>query len=247
MWSPSDRAGRLTLAVATVTKDVRWIVVGDNSFLMSQHVVADPRPLLALLRLATLWPTFWNDVLVGIAVAAALLNQTFLASCLILLELLSALAIQYSARTIPKANWHNFYIGQSGFDESNFNATIAESRFLTNVNMYRHHGYLSGNISIPVDARVAFLLTEGQSNVGSVELRECRRLGSVQSTEGITIMDGQVCEVTGDAEILVGDRSAAAAFRIRGPGKNLVVILDGGFLSRRAPQSNVDWLIQQLK
>jgi hypothetical protein len=59
-------------------------------------------------------------------------------------------------------------------------------------------------------------------------------------------MDAQVCSVSGEAEVLIGDRNGAAAIRISREGGDVIIILDRNFLSQNSPPDNAAWLLREL-
>ena len=59
-------------------------------------------------------------------------------------------------------------------------------------------------------------------------------------------MDGQVCKVEGkNYEILIGDEQAAIAILVKNGEKETIILLDKAFLSEKAPDKNVEWLIKE--
>lgn len=58
-------------------------------------------------------------------------------------------------------------------------------------------------------------------------------------------MDAQACRVSGEAEVLVGDKDEAAVARIPGPHP-VILVLDQNFLGQKAPIGNRLWLENQL-
>lgn len=61
VWQPSDRGGRLSLALSADIGGARWVVLGDNTPFINSQLIADPRPAIRILELATLWPAFILD------------------------------------------------------------------------------------------------------------------------------------------------------------------------------------------
>jgi hypothetical protein len=65
--------------------------------------------------------------------------------------------------------------------------------------------------------------------------------------EEVRLADAQTCAIVGPARILLGTAQAAAAFEVYVENVRWVIILDWGFLSESAPQSNSQWLLRVLE
>ena len=61
LWQPTDRDGRLPLAASFDSDGARWVIVGDTSAFTNRQLFADPRAVLQMLEMATLWPLFIKD------------------------------------------------------------------------------------------------------------------------------------------------------------------------------------------
>lgn len=240
VWRWEDRAGRLALAVVSDIEGARWIVIGDNSLLVNQQLIADPRGFMVLLQAASLWPAFTQDLILA-AFAAALLMGFPLA-----LALLPLIGMSFAFRDLPSQAWRDTYLREAGFDERNFNKTLAEhpSLFMAN-RLIRMPSPVSGEVSLPNGPVIVFLLLDGSAKIGDVSLDNCRRLGSLSTSEGPYLMDAQACRIRGKARILIGTQSAAAAIAIPTSGSEAIIILDSAFLSQKAPKVNAEWLLRQ--
>ena len=249
VWQRGDRAGRLVLASATDIGAARYVIVGDNSFLMNSQVVADPRPLLRLLSLSTLWPALTLDLLVLTAVALILFRPFFrhlrsTAETYVLAAVCIVVAAQAVVSAKPGAAWYDIYVSELGFAESNFNETLARHPDLLDIaTVKRASGPLTGAIDSPAVKTVIFAHIDGAVRIGDVRIDDCYRLGSLKSSQGPYLMDAQACSIHGDARPVIGSKEEAAAVEIG----NLLLVLDTKFLSQRAPDENALWLKQLLR
>lgn len=254
VWQRGDRRGRLGLAVAIDDGEGRFIIVGDNSPLMNRQVIADPRPLLGLLDLATLWPTFGLDMflaLVGLLATSHFAHKTFRSrpTSWIPASLVAGSILTIGLSTHPSQTWKATYVAETGFDSRNFNITLAEEpRIWKSGWALRRFQYpVSGILDLTEQCEAAFLLVDSGVTFGDISLRDCRRLGSLSTDEGATLMDAQVCAVKGNATILLGDASGAAAIGMTSGNRRAIVILDVAFLSQLAPTGNREWLLRQME
>lgn len=244
IWRKSERSGRLPLAVATSVEGARWVVVGDNSFLINNQIYADPRPTVRLLELASLWPSLAAD-LFTLCLAAIVWSGTSFGIAVIALLGLVGIAILPTMEGTTA--WRDFYIGQTGFDDRNFNTVLAEAPdFLASQRLIRQGSPIRGQFELPQNNALIFGLIDGTAYFGETRLDRCRRLGSLQTSEGPMLMDAQVCRVSGEARVLIGDREAAAAIVLPTRFGQAVVILDNAFLAQRAPAENKNWLLREI-
>ena len=258
-WRQGDRGGRLTLAHAVGDLGgATWVAVGDTSPILTRQILGDPRPVLRLLELATLMPAVLLDVgLFLVALAVILRNSAHARSRLPYFGAITTLAATVltvgatpSLRLPVPVAWHAIDLGESSFDASNFNATLAaEPKLLTaGWEIRRAVQPVSGDVAPPTSPTVSFLLVEGDARLGGATLSGCWRLGALDiNTDGPRLMDAQACQVDGEAEILVGDRTGAAALRIPGPSGPWLVVLDRGFLAEGAPTTNTSWLLRIMR
>jgi hypothetical protein len=131
-------------------------------------------------------------------------------------------------------------VGESGFNERNFNVSLAEEPKLWNSGwvIRRTRKPVKGRVGLNSPREVLFLLVDDEVVIGSARLHGCHRLGSLPEEGGTVLMDAQACAVDGDAEILLGNRDSAAALAIREGDKTVIVVLDTAFLSQNAPIEN---------
>ena len=255
VWHPGERAGRLILASSSDSDGARWIILGDNSPLINKQLYADPRPMIRLLELATLWPAFLKDiVLTALSIFLYLLFAApkrlsllpFMAVGSVAALALAAVAIP--AASLPSIGWRDAYVGESGFDERNFNSVLAENPALVDGRrLIRMEVPVSGSVPLPEGDSLIFMLVDGTAEIGGVKLSGCRRLGSLSTTEGPYLMDAQACRVDGSGRVLIGTREGAAAIAVTsGLGKALV-ILDAVFLAQKAPDTNTKWLLKEIE
>jgi hypothetical protein len=237
VWRYGDRAGRLAMAAVSDIGGARWVVLGDNSPLLNRQLVADPRAAIKFLQAASLWPSFLADLLVfAIAAALAFRARPALAIVLPLLAALAALITEH-----PSQAWKDYYLGETAFDERNFNNAIVENPALVDGRrLIRLKSPVSGKSELPGGRAIVFMLIEGSAELGGVHIDRCHRLGALATDQGPYLMDAQACRITGEAQVLVGSAEAAAIIVI---GEALV-ILDVAFLSSNAPQRNIKWLLK---
>lgn len=237
VWRYGDRAGRLAMAAVSDIGGARWVVLGDNSPLLNRQLVADPRAAIKFLQAASLWPSFLADLLVfAVAATLAFKPRPALAIAFPLLAALTALIAEH-----PSQAWKDYYLGETAFDERNFNNAIAENPALVDGRrLIRLKSPISGKSKLPGGPAIVFMLIEGSAELGGVHIDRCHRLGALATDHGPYLMDAQACRITGEAQVLVGSAEAAAIIVI---GEALV-ILDVAFLSSNAPQRNIKWLLK---
>jgi hypothetical protein len=250
VWRSGDRTGRLALASAVDIDGARWVVIGDNSPFLNSQLVADPRPAIRLVEMASLWPAFLKDIFIG-AVACFLCVR--LASPklrlwppLIAVGSTAALAAG-PLWTWETVRWRDSFVGEASVDERNFNLMLAQYPALVDGRrLVRMKFPVSGSVSPPEGNSVIFTLVDGEAEIGGVKLNGCRRIGSLTSTEGPYLMNAQACRVSGSARILIGTPEGAAAFVVPSAEGETLVVLDVGFLSQKAPSSNAMWLLHEV-
>jgi hypothetical protein len=248
-----ERAGRLALAASADINGARWITIGDNSFLINSQLYNDPRPLIHIIEMSTLWPAFTKDLLLALFVLAALYFSTYFKRCSCLPNVILGTFVLFSLSVIsisnkPSLKWKDAFVGQSGFDERNFNVTLAENPKLVDMHrLLRRKHPISNLFELPIGNSIIFMHVEGNATIGNVNLSQCRRLGSLSTSAGPYLMDAQVCNIDGPAQILIGSVEGAAAIHIKNRERNTIVILDIAFLGQKAPKSNAKWLLKQIK
>jgi len=253
VWQRGDRTGRLALALASDDGGARWVALGDNSFLINSQIYADPRSLLRILELANLWPVFIRDILLSVFAAFMCIPiasiQANRRSLIISLASLSLPGVAMISIVNPgPGDWLDTYLRQSGFDQRNFNTVFAEYPALfERRRILRIRAPISGRLELPPDDVLIFATVDGKAAVGDVILNNCRRLGALPTAEGPHLMDGQSCRVEGTGRILIGSSEGAAAIATMQGERRVMVVLDTAFLAQNAPNSNVDWLLGELK
>ncbi|GMO20776.1 hypothetical protein BwSF21_14860 [Bradyrhizobium ottawaense] len=252
IWQKGDRAGRLALSIAFDDGASRWVIVGDNSPLINKQLYADPRPVIQILRNATLWPAFLRDLtLIGLMIIftwhATGRGGLIKRACLPLFTLLFPLTSLVSTEMQKPPKWRDTYIGQSGFDQRNFNEVFAEHpNLLDGRRVIRVAAPVSNSLALPLSSVLIFAAIDGTARIGNIVLRDCRRLGSLQSSQGPYLMDAQACRIEGDARILIGTQQQAAAVQFSNGPYKATLVLDTAFLAQNSPEENARWLIEQM-
>lgn len=244
IWQPNDRAGRLALAAVSDIGGARWLVLGDSSPLLNTQLISDPRAATHLLLAASLWPAFIHDLLLATLGAIVIFGRCHIALLLLPMAVsLLAIIIEH-----PSKAWKDTYIGQSGFDERNFNIVLAENPALVRYprRVIRIGSPISNSLKLPEEPSVIFLLVDHGAEIGGVLFDNCQRIGSLLTDEGPYLMDAQACRVDGNARVLIGTNEAAAVVAIPNKNSEVIIVLDTAFLGQMAPGSNSQWLIAQI-
>jgi hypothetical protein len=253
VWRSGDRTGRLALAAAADIDGARWVIIGDNSQFLNSQLVADPRPAIRLLEMASLWPAFLKDIFIG-ALACLLMCVHLTSPTLRLWPVFIAVG---NATVLPVAagpfwtwesmRWRDSFVGEPSVDERNFNLMLTQYPALVDGRrLVRMKFPVSGSVSPPEGNSVIFMLVDGEAEIGGVKLNGCRRIGALTTTEGPYLMNAQACRVNGSARVLIGTPEGATAFVVPNTRGETLVVLDIGFLSQKAPNSNAMWLLQEV-
>lgn len=248
IWQPSDKNGRLSLASLTLDGKARWVVLGDSTPFLNRVLLSDPRPAKMVMQLATLWPLFIKDVLILFMAIACFLPQSKKRHYLITLTLIG-MNLVWITNEIDASKWESIYIGQSTFDGRNFNAQLSKSKELLNSDwklIRTTKAITSFDLKTNQDA-VVFGLIANKLAIDNAVIDDCHRLGNIKTDEGPLLMDAQVCKVSGDVDVLIGDENEAAAFIVNIQGKKVIVVLDQKFLAQEAPVENAKWLEKTMK
>ncbi len=243
IWQSNDRNGRLSLASLTEDGNARWVVLGDSTPFLNRVLLSDPRPAKMVMQLATLWPLFIKDMLILLIAIACFLPQSKKRQYLIMLTLIGMNLVWITNKN-ETSKWDRIYIGQSTFDDKNFNTQLSKSKNLlkTNWELGRATKTLSPGDLKSNQHSVVFGLISNKLAIDNVIINDCHRLGNIKTDEGPLLMDAQVCKVSGDVDVLIGDKNEAAAFLIDVKGKKVIVVLDQKFLAQDAPVENAKWL-----
>ena len=253
-WRPGDRGGRLVLAhTVNDAQGATWVAIGDTTPILTRQLIADPRPVRRLLDMATLLPAFLMDVGLVLGWLSFVLvhgkwARVGWAAVLITIGALGT-GVWLPERYGQEGGWRTLNIGESGYEASNFNASLAaEPRLLDQGwELVRLQAAVTGQIARPSRPTVSFLLVDGSAEVGDVRLSACWRLGNLNAGDGKPwLMDAQACRIDGTAEVLVGEPSGAAVVMVRGGPSPWIIVLDRGFLSESAPPVNAQWLLRAM-
>ena len=245
-----DRTGRLALAVSSDVEGARWVVIGDNSPLVNSQLFSDPRPTIQLLEMATLWPAFLRDMFllaITLLIFFRFVTPKWHSRSPFMIvgsvAILGVIGSFLSGRA--SIGWRDAYIGESGFDERNFNTTLAANpELIGGRRLIRRKAPVSGSVDLPEGNSLIFMLVDGTVEVGDVKLSKCRRMGSLLTADGPYLMDAQACQVEGPARVLIGTREGAAAFVVQHAKGEALVLLDVAFLGQKAPAMNAKWLLK---
>ena len=217
----------------------RWIVVGDNSPMINYQLVADPRPIIKILQAATLWPSFLADILLLVIAAVLILGSAPTVSIMLLTLAAVINLLVYQ----PSQSWRDYYLDQNGFDERNFNNVVVDNPDLVSKRrLIRLKSPVAGKAELPSGPATIFMRVKKNAEIENVLFDRCRRLGALNTDEGPYLMDAQACRITGQSEVLIGSKNAAAAVAI---GEK-IIILDTAFLGQRAPLQNAEWLLKEI-
>ncbi len=252
IWQRGDRTGRLALSVAFDDAGARWVIVGDNSPLLNNQIYADPRPLILLLQNSTLWPAFLKDLAL-LGMLSIFLYQTagrqraLPEASLSLLALLFPIASFASAQTQKPVKWQDTYLKQSGFDQRNFNEVFAEYPAIWDGRrVIRIAKPISKTFELPEGPALIFAAIEGSVTIGNTTVKDCRRLGSLQTSQGPYLMDAQACLVQGNARVVLGSQKEAAVIEFNDGQHQATLVLDTAFLAQNSPAENIKWLLNEM-
>jgi len=237
-WQPTDKIGRLPLATLTKNNNLTFLIFGDNSFLLNSQIIADPTALIRLIELSTIVPLIINDLIILLIIIFYILS--FKLSIIIIGVIFSILSF-HSMKNESLKLWRYFYIGQSGFDENNFNKYYLDiSEHLKDYHIIRTK-YLNKDIFMEKNNAIIFGLVDNKFSFKDLEINNCFRTGSL-NFKNIRIMDGQFCQVNGDYIEIIGDNNKDFIFLYKYNGFNKIIILDRNFLATKAPKYNLEYL-----
>ena len=253
-YTYGDRNGWIVLA-ALADEEIRWLVVGDNSFLMNRQLIADPRLVFQLLQSASLWPSFLRDlsllVLAGALLFVSIVNHPMtagerkqkVASYSALTVAIGLIVLSLTGlRSMPSVR--DGVSNRTGFDPTNFNAALvdlAKDLLASNFEITAELDTFREVVNSGRNAIYMGHVSDGQEIAGTF-FRRCRRIGGL-STGTITLVDAQVCITEGQEEILIGNEEGSAAVRIRIGQANGFMILDRQFIANRVDYStNAEWI-----
>jgi hypothetical protein len=238
-----DRFGRVSLGAAFREGNTRFIVFGDTSPFMNFHLIANPTAFNRLLDLATCKGIFLKSFLLLVTVFIYLRYSKVKIPFFILLIIIFSTCYLFSYKNSVK--WDYFNVGQSGFNYNNFNKKLAEFNDLTKLNLRRSR-YLNPSSIFKDEDSIHFGLIDRELILKDFTVSHCRRMGLVDTSE-FTLMDGQSCQVLGNAELLGGTNKSAPAIKFNYHGYTKILIFDVGFLSEQAPEKNVFWILNHFK
>lgn len=247
-WEYGDRRGRLPMAVHASNNNANYIVIGDNSLFVNSHLISNNDVIKCFINLSTLWPIFITDIIISffilfLLLSKVMINKNFQINIVFILSLYLICYILYPNE--KSKEWKNYYIGEDSFDVKNFNKKFAKNPELwdSGYSVKRFKNSKDGVIHLESEKSVLFLEIDNELNIGDVRLSNCKRLGNLD-LDDVFIVDGQVCKVEGkNYKILLGNKEAAVIISVKEEDKQSIILLDKGFLSEKAPDKNVRWLI----
>lgn len=249
-WEYGDHRGRLPIAIHIQDQNANFIVIGDNSFFVNYHLISNNDAIKSFMSLSTLWPLFIHDFLIllfilSIPVVIKKYETNFFK--IIILYILIMYLITYIIYPNKKSqSWKDYYIGEESYDVKNFNKKFAKFPELwdSEYRLFRFSSLKNGIIDIESKKNMLFMEVENEVSIGDVKLSNCKRLGSLD-LKNVFIMDGQVCKVKGKGyKILLGDEQGAISLIIKDGEKENIILLDKAFLSEKAPDKNIEWLLK---
>ena len=245
VFRTNDHMGRVPLALSFYEQDIKWVVFGDNSFLLSKYVLSNPSILKKAIYDSTLWPAFIKDIFILLLIIFFFTkhNRSFL--LILFLGFLFLLAF-HEKKYVTNLNgsYSDLYIESNSFHRRSFASTIIKTRKLLTSNwLFERAGVLSGELKIPKKDTILFLQVEDEVSVGLVEISGCRRYGRLLLKSGIKMNDAQSCLVEGPAEIMVGDKFGASIILVSVEGVKLLLIFDQHFLIDGSPKKNSEFII----
>lgn len=256
VWREDDSGGRISLAVAHTDGAAIWVGVGDSSPFLNQQIIADARPLTWLISAASLYPLLAGDLLVLSIIFLLLFvnckrpkpENYFWPKVGVAVSLVTIATLNLLAKPQPDPLHPGLILGESGFDERNFNVALANKPdlALSGWDLHRKERPITARYLSNNKYEVLFTHIHSEAVFGEVTLNNCWRLGALQVADGPYLMDAQACQVTGEVDILAGTREAAAILTIDQGESKLILVLDTAFLSAGAPQNNQDWLLETM-
>lgn len=251
---PHEKRGRIILA-ASLHDGARWIFISDNSLIIDNILICNPKPFFWFVGQASLWPSFLCDLALIVVIFIALFiskrdKQKYSMLSLLGGVLVVVLFVLVSNLLLPTPSnaWRDTFINQSCFDERNFNKSLVQYISSPNANGFRlirhKNGFDISKIGSTNGPEIHFGIIKKEGKIDNVELSNCRRLGKIGLTNNVRLMDAQACKIEGYADILLGSRDSAASFKFEKNGHPIVVILDEAFLANKAYSTgNLQWLL----
>ena len=183
-------------------------------------------------------------IFLGLAIPKLRSRSPFLIVGIVIVLGVVPISISNRANT----GWRDAFVGESGFNDRNFNVTLSNyPKLIEGRRLIRLKAPVSGSVELPDGNSLVFMLVDGTAEVGGVKLSRCRRMGSLLTAEGPYLMDAQACRLDGSARLLIGTANGAAAFAVRNGKGEAIIFLDVAFLSQKAPDANAKWLLKEIK
>ncbi|CAM8365122.1 hypothetical protein [Candidatus Methylopumilus planktonicus] len=234
-----DRYGRVPLGMALNDGNSRFVVFGDTSAFMNFQIIANPTAFNRLVDLASCKFSFLKALLLLSIIFIYLRHPKIKVPLFTIIIFI--FSTFYFSNYKNSDKWDYFNVGQSGFNRNNFNKKLAEFNQLSKLNMKRSR-YLNSHAFYKEEDSIHFGLIDHELILKDLSVSDCRRMGLVDTSD-FTLMDGQTCRISGNAEPLAGSLSSAPAVKFNYRGYTKILIFDVGFLSEHAPEKNISWLL----
>ena len=242
IWSEGDVVGRLELATHEKIGNERLIVVGDNSFLLQDAILASPGQLKQFLRNTNINWLVYKDGVILMLIAVFLFGSNAAALMLLGVLLLCAIALRFIGyQDLDDERWTSNH--EHMFSPTGINKKLALLiNEIPTISLFRdefREEFLTDN-SLSILGRS--YISKGE--VPFIDTSSCFNLGGITLPDGPRLMDSTACRVTSDVEVLLGSRDEAVVVRKSGMG---IFIFDAEFLANKSPVSNYNWLIENIR
>lgn len=240
IWQPSDKVGRVPLAILKQAKNKTFLITGDNSFLINKQIISNPSTLLKMNNYIKIYPLLYKDILLLLFSLLIVMNSQFIT---ILISILFFTHLCLMSKNYSRLDtWRGYDLGYSGFDDREFSLKLLgfNELFEKDYKIYRKE-YLDKKILEKKENAIIFGLVRNELKTTQLFINDCFRAGNIKFKEAY-IMDGQFCNVIGGIDQIVSDDKRTYIFKIKLNGFYKIIILDKEFISNRAPDANLELL-----
>jgi hypothetical protein len=255
----SDPRGWAVLAAAYRDGPL-WVLAGDNSFLMNRYFLPNPEPIHHIISLASLYPMLLLQITIMLFICIlSCINHDFYQSntkkylfiSLVFFFIFSIVFSTFTNHTRKEGHLLSKKLIFFGGDErssaiaiSSYAKTIDES----NRKLFIHERPFSnsdiGKTGKP-EVHVGHIKSDFKYN--NVVISNCGVTNFENSVGAkLSFREAQFCEVTGDANIIVGNKSQATVIEIKSTPP-ITLILDRYFISGSPPvDANIKYILNLL-